>query len=367
MIYNLFEDETNASYLRSKSISSLIFKTGIVVKEYYILEMIYKKIKNRFLSKVIARILVLSLVKKILRTEKNIDYCVIGTATKGVAKFIKKIAKKRSTEFIFEVNEYPQIDAKKFTKLYFWQKRIVEINENIIDRNVSVIAISEYLVDFFKTTAKRVIQIPVIFDFEKEEMYDKKMDEKIVFSYIGNPGKKEDLGTVLDVLSELYNEGHKMFEFKVAGITKNEIISQKIVETDKISLMGFFTSFLGRVSRQAATELYKKTSFTIIYRYDTRTNKAGFPTKFTESLFNYTPVIVNCSVNGYGYIEDGESGFVVKNDKQSLREGIIKALQKAPQDREKMSMCAFKTYKRNLSLEPYIEKMRSFLKSEVEI
>ncbi len=96
MIYNLFEDETNASYLRSKSISSLIFKTGIVVKEYYILEMIYKKIKNRFLSKVIARILVLSLVKKILRTEKNIDYCVIGTATKGVAKFIKKLRKKEA-------------------------------------------------------------------------------------------------------------------------------------------------------------------------------------------------------------------------------------------------------------------------------
>ena len=52
------------------------------------------------------------------------------------------------------------------------------------------------------------------------------MDEKIVFSYIGNPGKKEDLGTVLDVLSELYNEAIKCLNLKLQN-NENEIIRQK--------------------------------------------------------------------------------------------------------------------------------------------
>jgi hypothetical protein len=70
---------------------------------------------------------------------------------------------------------------------------------------------------------------------------------------------------------------------------------------------------MGRIPRPQVLEELSKADFTVLMRSEEqRYAKAGFPTKFVESLATATPVIANSTSDLGMYLKDGENGYVVK-------------------------------------------------------
>ena len=70
-------------------------------------------------------------------------------------------------------------------------------------------------------------------------------------------------------------------------------------------------------------------------RDDTLKNRAGFPTKFVESISCCTPLITTLSSNIGDYLFDGHNGFVV-DDKHPLSEVIEKVAKLSVEERVRM-------------------------------
>ena len=72
-----------------------------------------------------------------------------------------------------------------------------------------------------------------------------------------------------------------------------------------------FICFKGRKSHLEAINEIKDADFSIFLRDDNLINKAGFPTKFAESITCNTPVLTNASSNIQDYLKEGELGYLL--------------------------------------------------------
>ena len=102
---------------------------------------------------------------------------------------------------------------------------------------------------------------------------------------------------------------------------------------------GKAVKFYGRIPHEEAIREVALSDWSIIIRENTLSNKAGFPTKFVESISCGTPVIANKFSNVAEYISGSKS---LLNDGKSLKEKIIECCaDKSEIDREVFS---YKSY-----------------------
>lgn len=165
-----------------------------------------------------------------------------------------------------------------------------------------IIVISSYLKSFYQNL--KTVKIPPLID-NSEDKWSKrnkcKENTEIIFSYCGIPGKKERLDLFINVLS---SDGFKNynFRFNIVGITE---VNFKGLYPNVIDLyFGDKIFFYGLVSHDKALEIMKNSNFGIILREKTRTNNAGFPTKFVEYSSLGVPVIISCFSDVEDYITD---------------------------------------------------------------
>lgn len=157
-----------------------------------------------------------------------------------------------------------------------------------------VIAISKYLDEYYYSFTE-TIRIPPLVDLDEKkwELKNREIDDKVItFIYSGSPGKNKDK------LNIIINEFHKIndkysFKFIITGISKNDYLSCYPTTQQQVLDMGDKIIFLGRVSHLESLELLKSSDYSIFIRESNRTNIAGFPTKFVESISCGTTVITN--------------------------------------------------------------------------
>lgn len=169
-----------------------------------------------------------------------------------------------------------------------------------------VIAISRFLYDYYSPKVNTVL-IPPTVDLE-DEKWGRKCEfsayDMIKLVYAGNAGSKikDRLDYVVDAVSRLNN-----FLLTVVGMTKEQY------EADFGKLPGNCNNicFLGRLPHREAVKAVCDADFQVLIRENTLKNRAGFPTKFVESISCCTPLIATLSSNIADYIVDGKNGFIV--------------------------------------------------------
>ena len=229
-----------------------------------------------------------------------------------------------------------------------------------------IIVISKYLQDYYKAS-KNVLRIPPLVDLS-EEKWNRAANtgdagdahDKIRLVYSGSPSRnKEMLDFVLGLLYQL--KDRQNFIFYIIGISKEQYLSMYGYGDNIIDHPHGNVLFLGRLPHDKSLQYIASADFSLLARDDTRMNKAGFPTKFVESISCGTPVIANRTSDLEDYISEGENGFFIDpgNTQDSL--DILNKILAMPAD-EIARMKNHCLESRVFHYENYIGQMKEFLK-----
>lgn len=228
-----------------------------------------------------------------------------------------------------------QFKYGKFSRTYI---RKDVLNRFLIDKSCSVIAISRYLEAHFKSKGCQCVRIPIVIT-EADLCKEKELPEdKVVFTYAGQPGKKDYLHVMLDAFALLPDEMLQRVVFNIVGCTKEQMLAAGI-NGDVLEKLNEQLVVHGRVSHEEVLHTLKGTHFTLLMRSPIqRYAKAGFPTKVVESLSRSTPVICNLTSDLNEYLVDGMNALIVTNgDCQALKRVLEKAISMSEQER--VCMC----------------------------
>lgn len=229
-------------------------------------------------------------------------------------KIIKKYAKKYDASCIYDAVEwYSPEQFAKYDKdpAYIENNRY---NTHYIDQNDRVISISSYLHNHFLKRGIKSIQIPVLADTSSVECKKNNSDGIIKIIYAGSPGKKDYLGVILEAFSMLTDEELSRFSFTVIGCTLKEIITENSSFNIDYAKLKDVINPQGKITRNKVLMAYEKSDFSIFIRSEElRYARAGFPTKFVESLSTGTPVICNVTSDLGDYLIDKYNGISVEN------------------------------------------------------
>lgn len=188
-----------------------------------------------------------------------------------------------------------------------------------------LICISSYLADFYRKRGVKVIEIPPLVDIRQHKWHQQfeKNNNEVRIVYAGSTGVNKDrLDLIIAALDKVIPTLNKRIRFDVIGITKEQY---QTIWKDKINHS--FVVFHGRKPHEEVIKKLLEADFQIFLRPDNLPNRAGFPTKFAETITSGTLPITNLSSNLKDYLIDGKTGFIVKGlDQESIHDTIIKAL-----------------------------------------
>jgi glycosyltransferase involved in cell wall biosynthesis len=229
-----------------------------------------------------------------------------------------------------------------------------------------VIVISRYLENYYRKSHS-IIRIPPLVDLteEKWETTGQKIDDNIIrFVYAGSPGKNKDkLNLLIESLFKL--ENYNNYTFHIVGITKEQYIYDYMEHKGMLDNLGERVRFLGRLSHKESIKYLKMSDFSIFIRENTRLNKAGFPTKFVESISCGIPVITTKTSDLESYIVDGENGYFVDfNGSTSCSTEVLKKILEL--DNEEIKIMKNNCVKsENFHYKNYVKQTKKFIENVI--
>ena len=256
--------------------------------------------------------------------------CIIRYGSPGLSLFdnrVLRFAKKEDIKVIADVVDWLRADSGS---LIF---NIVKSLDIYLEKAVfnkksdGIIAISNYLADYYKKRNKKVVVIPPVV---AKYRINKAQNDVTRIIYAGIPfrlgSKKKDthslkdrLDLAIESLAEVFFDGSKPFSFSIFGITKEQYLFTFPRHEKLLEDVGDIIKFYGqRPMKEIQAELLES-DFSILLREKNRATSAGFPTKVVESMSCGVPIITTRTSDLDKYIKNGINGFFVDiNDSDSL-------------------------------------------------
>jgi glycosyltransferase involved in cell wall biosynthesis len=238
---------------------------------------------------------------------------------------IIKYCRKKNIKIISDCTEwYGKVEGNIVFQLLKYLDTTLRMK--VINRKVdSLIVVSDYLRSYYKE--KNTIVIPTLVDMKnKEPVYADNKVTKLIYAGVpfrlGKPLKnrslmKDRLDIAIKLLYIAYKKGIK-FVFDIYGITKEQYL--KVLPNDAfiIDTLENYIIFNGRRSSEEIQNALRCADFSLLIREDNRTTKAGFPTKFTESIKCGVPVITTKTSDLHKYLVEGKNGFFIDINNDNL-------------------------------------------------
>jgi glycosyltransferase involved in cell wall biosynthesis len=198
-----------------------------------------------------------------------------------------------------------------------------------------VIAISKFLKAYYSNAKIKTVIIPPLSPIDSNSIRTNNHESNLIV-YAGIPFRKgqvvKDLKNLKDRIDKtiilLYKAKEKgvRFKFNIYGFTENEYLEAIPSQRVFVKGLGKDIEFLGLKPNEEVTEEIAKADFTILIRDVNRDTTAGFPTKISESLSYGTPVITTKTSDLESYVLEGENGFFLNGDDESVSK-IVNILQ----------------------------------------
>lgn len=305
-------------------------------------------------------------LREMLYSENKFDVIHLANTNINILLWLKHYKRKNNILLIHDSVEW--YSAKQFKMKFLSPSYVFKniANNFIIDKNIKVISISNYLQKHFEKKGIETIRIPVVFD-AKEMRINRSNNSKMVITYAGSPGKKDYIDVMLEGISKLDQLYLNQIEFRIFGIDENTIKRLCDLNSVDFSTIKNALKIYGRVDRKIVIENLESSDFGVMLRdSNARYAKAGFPTKIVESLTCGTPVITNISSDLGEYLVDTVNCIIVENcDSISFAKAIQKALSLNNATLSKMKMKAYKTALKNFDIDLFRNELRTLLNSDI--
>ena len=189
-----------------------------------------------------------------------------------------------------------------------------------------VIAISRYLYDWYSPYIKCILVPPTVDLSNPKWNRDRELTTgkpvKLVYAGTGGFGVKDKLDVIIENVKPFVN-----IHLTVIGMTKERYEEgYGALPKDCINV-----EFRGRISHVDAVKAVCDADFQMLIRDNTLKTRAGFPTKFVESISCCTPLIATLTSNIGDYFKDGCLGFVV-DEEHTLRDVFAQLLKMDRED-----------------------------------
>lgn len=201
-------------------------------------------------------------------------------------------------------------------------------------RSRSIIAISSFLADYYRSPTCQVIRIPPLVDLDEAKW--KRSAESVTgplrLIYAGSPGNKDLLGNIIRGV-RLLRDTVRDVELHLVGVTEEE--AGRLCGCALTPPEGGSAKVIchGRVAQSEVPMLLSRADFSVLLRPDNKNARAGFATKLVESLSAGTPVIVNATSDVTEYVRDGREGFIVRGNSPEDLAATLRIVAGLPKER----------------------------------
>ena len=219
---------------------------------------------------------------------------------------------------------------KKTVKDWDTNKRMTDVHLNVD----GIISISRYLHDYYCSQGVKSLLLPPLVDvscakWKQEEV--EKAEGPVVLTYAGSPGSKDRLDVLVNIISEI--KGDVSVLFNIIGLDKEQFIT--LYSYDKEIPENVF--FLGRMPHNKTLDTLFKSDYQVFIREDNITTRAGFPTKFVESITAGVPVLTNLTSNVGDYLSNGVNGFLLDTTTdERLKDSLLSVLKLPKEQRSRV-------------------------------
>lgn len=185
-----------------------------------------------------------------------------------------------------------------------------------------MIVISRYLQRYYQNCSQ-VVYVPPLVDISDAKWNCTPMPRgpEVTFVYVGNPGHKDKLGDILEAIAAVNKISPCILW--VIGATREDFLRLNPEWKDRE--LGGCVAFLGRLPHEESLAYLKSADCSFIIRDNTRTNNAGFPTKFVEAVTVGTDVIASDISDLHEYVGRVPGLYLAKQDlKAAVRDYVTK-------------------------------------------
>ncbi|MGY3055223.1 glycosyltransferase involved in cell wall biosynthesis [Pedobacter sp. UYEF25] len=283
--------------------------------------------------------------------------------------------KKNSIQLISDCTEWYAAPKQGNIVKRLAKKLDINLRMNTLQPKLDgIIAISDFLTDFYQKRGVRTIKVPPLVDVKDEKWINAQLDNwnvPIELLYAGSPfsfsdtsNVKDRLDLILEALIELSSEGLD-FRFQVIGVSKEDVVTFFPNLSTGISALADKVKFHGKLPHQEAVNLLKKCDYSIFLRDKNIVTQAGFPTKFVESISCGIPVLTNKNSNVEDYLIAGENGYWVDmSDGNQIKESLKKALTVSEDQLIKMKQFCHQSH--TFDYRKYLQLFEDFLNPKIE-
>lgn len=260
----------------------------------------------------------------------------------------------------FDAVEWASSGTKWWHSLYFLN--IEFAMRYLVPKCTGVICISSFLENYYISRTK-VLRVPAVFSipgFRLNNPLPKNCSNSnpIKILYLGNSDHDQ-----VDLLCKFFHSRKKELDgiqLHIAGNFKDKRLVEKMY-----SDCGIYSKIIlhGQLSQGHALNLLRTCHFMIFLRKDNHVTRAGFPTKFVQSISNSVPVITNSSSDLEPYLLDNQNCIkVAKVDERNVYQALNRVLTMSPDQYEMMSHRAHQCAVGSFDPSIYSKKILCFLK-----
>lgn len=267
---------------------SSIEKTNRIVQGFECWSVPYPKTKNEWIKYLVNIDSIITVCEKY----KDIKFLVAYNYQAISLNRLRKYCKIQNIKIIADSTEWYCSRGKSIA--YFLLKGLDTFYRmRIVQKKLDgLIVISTYLKKYYQNVENIIIIPPLVDIFENKwnvkKEKEKKEKEKIFLVYAGFPGRKDKINLLVEALRNT----RLNYQLDIIGITKDQyrsIYSKKeFLGSGSESVI-----FHGYLNHLETLKYVKSADYTCFFRNDNRLIKAGFPTKFVESITCGVPVITN--------------------------------------------------------------------------
>ena len=318
-----------------------------------------------------------AIVEKLNELKKIYDVSnVITYQSPSYAIAVEKIAKwckRNNVSYVVNCADLPTFELQSFVRRIVMKMNWHYLHKVNKKRADGVIAVSNFIADYYSKKGRACVIIPPLFDTTKlNSDISSNVVPKLI--YAGTPfkitgheaapeGMKDRLDKIIDLLLVLSKKGIE-YSFDIVGITKEDYLDG--VPRHAALFEGESKiHFWGKRSHDDTLRMVEQADFSINYRDENLMTMAGFSTKIVESVSLGTPVIINSISDTFLYLRDGSDGFMLSGNHEQDIEKLKMLCTFSQEERFKLKCSLYE--KKIFDITKYVDIMGNFLHSLTDV
>ncbi len=288
---------------------------------------------------------------------------ILYNTTSSITKRLIPYCKKRGIMLYADVTEwYERSHATSMPakiKAYLCERRIIAFDKKLD----GVIAISEYLKEYYDSHGARSMWLPPLMEMEikpvahRHEYYPG--SRAVNFVYAGAPGSKDILLPFVRAVQRLNSDGIKA-RFDIVGISPSYFDGLDGIGSE-LEATGIVAH--GRLPRKETMEIVERADFGVLLRHDKRYAKAGFSTKFAEAMCLGVPMLCNPIGGCDTMVEHMKNGLIVSGfGEDELLDALQEVVGMSDEKILEMKNCALDLAKTHFVKDAWLEALSEFMR-----